>query len=72
MKKVMQVARREFVSTALTKGFIFGALVLPAVFALIMPLMGMLFSQAKAPAEVGRVAIIDRTGQLERLLGRLR
>lgn len=68
MKKVMQVARREFVSTALTKGFIFGALILPAIFALIMPLMGMLFSQAKAPAEVGRVAIIDRTGQLEGLL----
>lgn len=68
MKKVLQVARREFVSTALTKGFIVGALVLPAVFALIMPLIGFLFDQAKAPAEVGRVAIIDRTRMLDELL----
>jgi ABC-type Na+ efflux pump permease subunit len=68
MKKVLQVARREFVSTALTKGFIVGALVLPAVFALIMPVIAMLFEQAKAPADVGRVAIIDRSGMLDELL----
>lgn len=68
MSKVVQVAVREFASTALTKGFIFGALVLPAVFAALMPLIGFLFDNAKAPADVGRVAIIDRSVMLAPLL----
>lgn len=61
--KVARVAGREFASTALTKGFIIGALVLPAFFALIMPLIVFLVESAKPPAQVGVVAIIDRSGE---------
>ncbi len=68
MNKILHVAYREFASTALTKGFIFGALVLPAIFAVLMPLIGFLFDNAKAPADVGRVAIIDRSQMLAPML----
>ena len=60
LQRTVAVAGREFASTALTKGFIFGALVLPAIFAVIMPLIGFLIGQAKPPAVVGRIAIVDR------------
>lgn len=66
--KVTDVARREFASTALTKGFIIGALVVPAIFGCIMPLIGFLVNSAKPPAEVGRVAIVDRSGQVGEVL----
>lgn len=66
--KVLSVARREFASTALTKGFIIGAFVVPALFAAVMPLIGFLINSAKPPAEVGRVAIVDRSGDLDDLL----
>ncbi len=66
--KVIHVAKREFASTAMTKGFIIGALVLPAVFAAIMPLIMVLIESAAPPAEVGRVAIADRSGQVGGLL----
>ncbi|GJM19283.1 MAG: hypothetical protein DHS20C14_14960 [Phycisphaeraceae bacterium] len=66
--KVIHVARREFASTALTKGFIIGALVVPVMFALVMPLIGWLIQSAAPPPEVGRVAIADRSGQLGALI----
>ena len=70
--KVFRIAVREFVSTALTKGFIIGALVVPAVLLTIMPLVVMLAESAKPPAVVGEVAVIDRTGVVAGLLeGRL-
>ncbi len=66
--KVIHVAKREFASTAMTKGFIIGALVLPAVFAMVMPLIMLLIESAAPPAEVGRVAIADRSGQVGELI----
>ncbi|MEM7627848.1 MAG: ABC transporter permease [Planctomycetota bacterium] len=62
--KVARVAGREFASTALTKGFIIGALVLPAFFAALMPLIVFLVDAAKPPAQVGVVAIIDRSQEV--------
>jgi len=60
--KVIRIAGREFASTALTKGFIIGALVVPAVIAALMPVIIILISSAKPPADQGEVALIDRSG----------
>jgi ABC-2 type transport system permease protein len=62
MGKVMRVAGREFASTALTKGFIIGALVVPAVLVAIIPLIGILAATAKPPAVTGSILVIDRSG----------
>ncbi len=64
MSRVFEVARREFVSTALTKGFIVGALLLPALLVPVIFLIGFLMSRAEPPAEQGRIAVIDPTGRV--------
>jgi ABC-2 type transport system permease protein len=69
--KVMRIAGREFASTVLTKGFIIGALVVPAVIAVIMPLVIMLVNSAKPPADKGELAIIDRSGEVTPLVADL-
>ena len=62
MRKVFRVAAREFASTALTKGFIIGAFVVPLVMmGLFFVLMPLLMTE-KAPKVTGTVAIIDPTG----------
>jgi ABC-2 type transport system permease protein len=62
MKKVLRIAAREFAATALTKGFIFGAFVLPIVMmGLFFVLMPILMTE-KAPKVTGTIAIIDPTG----------
>ncbi|HOG30211.1 MAG TPA: ABC transporter permease [Vicinamibacterales bacterium] len=63
MKKVIRVAKREFVATAGTKAFILGILVLPLVIGalmLVIPRMAM----EDPPAIEGRVAVIDPTGRV--------
>lgn len=64
LSKVMRVAGREFASTALTKGFIIGALVVPAVLVAMIPLIGLLAASAKPPAVTGTVLVIDRSGEV--------
>ncbi len=64
LRKVLRVAGREFASTALTKGFIIGALVVPAVLVAIIPLIGVLAATAKPPAVTGTVLVIDRSGEV--------
>lgn len=66
--KVARIAAREFVSTAVTKGFIFGAIAVPAVIAAIMPLVVMLVNRAKPPADRGEVVLIDRSGDVAQLI----
>jgi len=68
MSKVMHIAVREFASTALTKGFIFGALVVPALLVPVIAVIGILISQAEPPADRGVVAIIDQTGEITEVL----
>lgn len=68
MSKVMRIAGREFASTALTKGFIFGALVVPALLIPVIGIIGVLISQAEPPAERGVVAVIDPTGEVAPVL----
>ena len=62
--RVARVAGREFASTALTKGFIIGVFVVPAIIAVIMPLLGYLVSISKPPPVEGRLAIIDRSNMI--------
>lgn len=64
LRKVLRVAGREFASTALTKGFIIGALVVPAVLLAIIPLIGVLAATAKPPAVTGAILVIDRSGEV--------
>lgn len=72
MNRVLRVALREFTSTALTPGFIIGALVVPVLFVPIIILIGYLMANAEPPAEQGIVAVLDRTGRIvEPLQGRL-
>ncbi|MEM1331134.1 MAG: ABC transporter permease [Planctomycetota bacterium] len=64
MNKLMKIAVREFSSTVLTKGFIIGAIVIPAIIAAAMPLVIRLIQKAEeaAPIVDGTLAVIDRTG----------
>ena len=59
--KITQVAVREFSSTALTKGFLIGALIVPAIIFAMIPLIGILLDQAEPPAEQGRMVVVDRS-----------
>jgi len=62
--RILLVAMREFVATALTKGFIIGALVVPAIAVVAIPVIVMLLSSTKAPAIRGSLAVIDRSGEV--------
>lgn len=64
MIRILHIAGREFASTVLTKGFIIGAVVVPAVLAVAIPVVVYIVSQQKAPAIVGTVAVIDPTGEV--------
>ncbi len=64
MIRILHIAGREFASTVLTKGFIIGAVVVPAVLAVAIPVVVLILSQQKAPAIVGTVAVIDPTGEV--------
>ena len=64
MKRILNIAGREFASTVLTKGFLIGAVVVPAILAVAIPVIIFIISQQKAPPIVGTVAIIDPTGEV--------
>jgi ABC-type Na+ efflux pump permease subunit len=62
VNKVFRIALREFASTALTRGFIIGAFIVPVVMlGLLIVLMPMLMKD-RTPKISGSVAIIDPTG----------
>ena len=64
LSKVSRVAGREFASTAITKGFIIGALVMPAAIGALMPLIILLTMKAQPPADTGTVYILDRSADV--------
>jgi len=64
ISKVMRIASREFASTAMTKGFIIGALVLPGLMALVIPVVLLLSINAQPPADTGTIYILDRSGEV--------
>ena len=63
MSRLLRVAGREFSSTVLTKGFIIGALVIPAILAAAMPFVFRLINEAEKqlPVVDGTLALIDRS-----------
>ena len=63
MNKILQVARREFVATVMTRAFLFGLLIVPLMMAAALWLLPKLINQ-KAPAIEGEIAILDRSGAL--------
>jgi len=67
-RKIARVAGRELGSTALTKGFLIGVFVVPAVLIVVMPLIIFLVEQAEPPVVRGRIAVIDRSGEVAPLL----
>ncbi|GAB4386362.1 MAG: hypothetical protein Kow0022_15130 [Phycisphaerales bacterium] len=70
MSRVFHIALREFKSTALTKGFIFGGIVLPLVLLLIISIAMPLLMNEKVPEVKGSVAVIDQTGLLREQIER--
>ena len=68
ISKVLRVASREFASTAMTKGFIIGALVLPAAMVPLIFLVMMLTMRAQPPADTGTIYLLDRSNELASVL----
>lgn len=60
MKKILQVAWREFSSVVFTKGFLLG-IMLPPLFAIIAGFAIVLMKNADGPRVQGRLVVIDRT-----------
>jgi ABC-2 type transport system permease protein len=65
-RRIRVIAWREFRYTALTKGFLIGAIILPAIMFAAIPLLPMLSSKS-APL-IGRVVVIDPTNSLAQSL----
>ena len=63
MKKIFLIARRDFVATVSTKGFIIAVMVPPLIYAAIIMVFPRLTNN-RAPAVSGRLAVIDGTGQI--------
>ena len=63
MKRILLVAEREFVTTISNKGFLFGLLIMPALIAAAV-LIGPRIINMRSPQVVGRVAVVDPTGQV--------
>lgn len=65
MHRVFHIAVREFASTALTKGFIFGGIVLPIVLMVLLAVVMPMLINEKVPEVTGTVAVVDGTGELD-------
>ena len=68
LPKITRVAGREFASTAMTKGFIIGALVVPAVLAMLMPIVIKLAMSVQPPADTGTIYVLDRSDDVSETL----
>lgn len=68
MKKIWWVARREFLATVTTRGFIVGVLLAPAMILMMILLMPRLMNE-RSPRVEGEIAIVDPTGQVAAEVG---
>jgi ABC-type Na+ efflux pump permease subunit len=59
--KILHVARREFLATVMTKGFLIGLLLMPAMLAVGFTVVPKMMRQRQKPIE-GEVALVDPTG----------
>jgi len=60
--RTFQIALREFLATAATKGFIIGAFVVPGIFVSAIPLIVILAMNAAPPKVVGSLDVLDKSG----------
>jgi ABC-type Na+ efflux pump permease subunit len=63
LNKIGWVARREFIATVMTRSFVIGVLVLPAIIGLMAFVMPRMMDE-RAPRVVGTIAVIDPTGEV--------
>ncbi len=64
MKKIVQVAWREFVVTVLTKGFLIGIILFPLIMVVSGLGVSMIIRSDKPPKISGEIAVIDPTGEI--------
>jgi len=62
MKKILVVAKREFLATVTAKGFLFGILLTPALAVLAVLFLPRLISQTPPRAD-GEIAVLDSSGE---------
>jgi ABC-2 type transport system permease protein len=67
MKRIGYIAGREFLATVMTRGFVIGVLVFPALLALAFTVGPRLLNQRGAPVR-GQIAVLDPTGRVAREL----
>ena len=63
MRKILIVAKRDFLATVITKGFIITVMVPPLIWAAIILAFPRMMNN-RVPAVTGTVAVIDQTGQV--------
>ena len=63
MRKILLIARRDFLATVSTKGFIIAIMVPPVIYAAILLAFPRLMNN-RVPAITGRVTVIDQTGEV--------
>jgi ABC-2 type transport system permease protein len=63
MRKIFLIAKRDFLATVSTKGFIIAVLVPPMIYAMIILVFPRLMNN-RMPLVSGQVAVIDQTGQV--------
>lgn len=64
MRKILQVAGREFLATVATKGFIIGIFLVPAIVLVSVFGIKTMVENEKPPKVVGEIAVIDPTGRV--------
>lgn len=68
MNKILQIAWREFIATAMTKTFLLGLLLVPVMMALVAVLVPWMMKQGKTFEFDGEVLLVDPTGRVGPLL----
>jgi ABC-2 type transport system permease protein len=64
MTRVLAIARREFLATVTTRGFVIGLLLVPAIMSVASALVPRLIVPRSAQRVPGQVAIVDPTGKI--------
>jgi ABC-2 type transport system permease protein len=64
MNKIWLIAQRDFLTTASNKGFLFGLFILPLMIGLALLVGPRLLNASRSPQVVGRVTVMDPTGQV--------
>lgn len=63
MKKILLIAKRDFLATVSTKGFIIAIMVPPVIYASIIMVFPRLMNN-RVPSVAGRLVVIDETGEV--------